>query len=249
MHGELWKVATENLRKANNEEKLGAEIVEKMLGDLSDVLHRRRRRQAYRDISAEGAVQTEDEGEDEDAPNAAPVPEPGDSEPPAGSSGPDTLSTPGTPAVSARSLSLSGEEAEALDRARSRSPRGGAPAPVLVPGILQQAASSSSSGSRPVQASPFGLNPVMLPRDEPENKRARMFAYEPQRSDADFEGVRDFETFHLESQEPDQESFAYYQEADRCFVVAKKKSDELPRNRIPPADWPKFQEAIRKEVR
>ena len=50
-----------------------------------------------------------------------------------------------------------------------------------------------------------------------------MFVYEPQRTDVDFEGLREFETFHLEAQGPDQESFAYYQEADRCFVVAEKK--------------------------
>ena len=36
MHGELWKVATENLRHATSEEKVGAELVEPMLGNMAE---------------------------------------------------------------------------------------------------------------------------------------------------------------------------------------------------------------------
>ena len=46
----------------------------------------------------------------------------------------------------------------------------------------------------------------------------------------------------------DEGSFAYFVPDDRSFVVAKKKSDELQRHDISPQDWPKFEEAIRKEV-
>ena len=46
----------------------------------------------------------------------------------------------------------------------------------------------------------------------------------------------------------DEGSFAYYVPEDKSFVVAKKKSDELQRHDISQHYWPKFEEAIRKEV-
>ena len=55
----------------------------------------------------------------------------------------------------------------------------------------------------------------------------------------------DLDVFHV----TDSDVFAFYSSGNNAFTVArKKKGDELPRSAISPADWPAFEEAIRKEV-
>ena len=51
---QLFKVPSENIRKATNDEKLGIEQVEHYLPDLREELTRRRRRREYWDLSREG---------------------------------------------------------------------------------------------------------------------------------------------------------------------------------------------------
>ena len=63
MHGELWKVATENLRHATSEEKVGAELVEPMLGDMAEAISRRRRQRAYRDLIGDPTMSADEEDE------------------------------------------------------------------------------------------------------------------------------------------------------------------------------------------
>ena len=71
MHRELCKMTTKNLRKASSEEKQGAEVVEQMLGYLSDARHRRKRRQTYRDFTGDPTIESEAEPEEAEVPPPA----------------------------------------------------------------------------------------------------------------------------------------------------------------------------------
>ena len=54
--------------------------------------------------------------------------------------------------------------------------------------------------------------------------------------------------FYLSYPENLDRVFAYFNSQDHCLVVAKKKSDELPRSTTSQLEWPKFVEAMHKEV-
>ena len=61
--GELLKVATGNLRHATSEEKVGAELVEPMLGDMAEAISRRRRQRAHRDLTGDPTMSADEEDE------------------------------------------------------------------------------------------------------------------------------------------------------------------------------------------
>ena len=97
-------------------------------------------------------------------------------------------------------------------------------------------------------AAPYGLNPVPLPRpndaDSTGAKRARHLYVMCAESCDDLALMHDGSTFTVE----DEGSFAHPRPDDRSFVVARKKSDELPRNKIEPQELPLFLEAMKTEV-
>ena len=96
---------------------------------------------------------------------------------------------------------------------------------------------------------PFGVNPVAIPPSlEPEEKRARLFYNEMTKSLREFECEDSDECFYLQDKTLDGESFAYHADSEQCLIVAKKKSDELPRSKISDREWPQFVEAMKKEV-
>ena len=53
MRGQLWRVSSENMTAATNEQAAGIEVIEPMLGDLKIEINRRRRKLAYRDLRSE----------------------------------------------------------------------------------------------------------------------------------------------------------------------------------------------------
>jgi hypothetical protein len=237
MHGELWKVATENLRKASNEERQGAEIVEKMPGYLSDAIHRRKRNRSYRDLTADPVIESEEEPEEHDLAGAPTplqqVPSTPDETPPA--------TRPDTP-VRGR---VNAEETRQgrQDRSRSRGRDEEEPTEEAPRNVRSSTSSSSQSQM------PFGINPVAIPPSlEPEEKRARLFYNEMTKSLREFECEDSDECFYLQDKTLDGESFAYHADSEQCFIVAKKKSDKLPRSKISDREWPQFVEAMRKEV-
>ena len=54
MRGSLWRVANEQMRGATNEESLGAEIVNRFLGDMRQDLRTNRNMRKFVDVTREG---------------------------------------------------------------------------------------------------------------------------------------------------------------------------------------------------
>ena len=218
MHGELWKVATENLRHATSEEKVGAELVEPMLGDMAEAISRRRRQRAYRDLTGDPVMPAEEE-EDADMEDRGPPPvsisradtaDPGTGVPPTPShastplerveeEGEEELTTQEAAApadMTERVRIISGDAPPGSARVISRSP----------PKALE--GGSTSSGA----AAPYGLNPVPLPKaDDAEStssgsKRARHLYVMLANGCEDFSMTSSDETFMV----TDDGSFAYY---------------------------------------
>ena len=256
---------TENLRHATSEERVGAELVEPLLGNMAEAISRRRRQRAYRDVTSDPLLSADEEEGQEMAPRG-PVPvsisradtaDPGTGVPttPSRTSGPlstveeeleqdDGARTPASADAEVRPTT--GEDGTG---ARGRMITGDAPPECArvrsrTPPLVQEGGSSSSAGT----VVPYGLNPVSLPRADGQEstgpKRARHLYVMFSESCDDFPLVQDGSSFTAE----EEGSFAYYVPDDRSFVVAKKRSDELSRNQIGPQEWPMFQEAIKKEV-
>ena len=55
MRGNLWRVASEQIRPASNDENLGIEVVNRFLGDLKVDLERRGGQRRFVDVEREGA--------------------------------------------------------------------------------------------------------------------------------------------------------------------------------------------------
>ena len=129
MHGGLWKVATENLRHATSEEKVGAELVEPMLGDMAEAASRRRRQRAYRDVTGDPVIpadEDDDGGMDDRGSlsvsiSRADTADPGTAVPPTPSHASTLLEPVGEEAEEDEPLPAD-ETPEPAARARSRSP-------------------------------------------------------------------------------------------------------------------------------
>ena len=215
MHGELWKVPTENLRHATSEERVGAELVEPLLGNMAEAISRRRRQRAYRDITGHPLLSA-DEAEDQDMAPRGPVPvsisradtaDPGTGGPttPSRTSGPlstvdeepeqdDGASTPASADAEVRPTTTDDGAS-----ARGRVITGDAPPESArvrsrTPPLVQEGGSSSSAGT----VVPYGLNPVSLPRTDGQestsSKRARHLYVMFSQSCDDFPLVQDGST-------------------------------------------------------
>eukprot|EP00971_Amphidinium_carterae_P054288 1069486-Amphidinium_carterae.1 len=235
-HGELYKASTMALRRATTSDCQGVELVNQLLPELVGQIPRNRR---VRDLTGE----LPGDGQDQVLEPAAMLP--------------PTPRLPGTPSAATRVRRMS--------IVSTAAPSGGGPEEPLG-GVASQAGSESNmlpevSDSRVVEGTtPEDGENVESAGREPHERSVRrrldpMVEAQVRRIEGDaemhmfqYQRVSDWYT-DSDANFPLSEGCAVFcpEHGGGNFVVTRKASDELDPNSISPADWPAFEQAIKKE--